>query len=174
MNGAHLHLLVNHIPVFAVVMGLAALIWAMVRNSNDMRLAAVCLFVLAGAFGFIAAETGDKAEDIIKHMADISEVAKPLIHQHEEAADFANVVAVILAVAAVAMVLIERFKKRFFSICQIAVLVLALTASAAMARTAYLGGLIRHTEIRGDYAQPIGGAGAPVGKNVQQPEHDDD
>lgn len=147
MNGAHVHLLINHIPLFGVSFGLVALVWSLARHSNDMRWAAIALFVVAGIFGWIAMETGESAEELVERLPGVT---KALIHSHEEAAEFANISATIVAVVALAMAALSRYKPQFVKSTQFILLLIALIASGAMARTAYLGGQIRHTEIRGE------------------------
>lgn len=158
MNGAHLHLLVNHIPVFAVVFGLIALAWAILRNSNEMRWAAIALFVLAGLSGWLAMETGESAETIAEKLAGVT---KGLIHEHEEAADFANVSATVLALGAILLAVISRLKPNFLNLTQRLLLLVAIFSSTVMARTAYLGGQIRHSEIRNQ--------SSPAGATVETP-----
>jgi len=147
MNGAHAHLLVNHIPLFGIIFGLVCLVWSMRRQSNDMRWAAILLFVLAGVGAWVGMETGEAAEDLVEHLPGVT---KALIHTHEEAAEYANIFGLILTGAAVSMALIERFKPKFLKITQIVVLVLALFTSTVIIRTTFLGGQIRHTEIRSE------------------------
>lgn len=148
MNGAHLHLLVNHIPIFTIAFGAAALAWSVYRGSDEMRWAAVGLFILAGVSAWAADLSGEAAEDLVKNLADVT---KALIHEHEEAADFAKASATLLALGSIGMVFIGRYKVKFYRTAQIALLVFAIFSSTIQARTAYLGGLIRHTEIRADH-----------------------
>lgn len=147
MNGAHLHLLVNHIPVFGVAFGLVALLWALARRSADMRCAAIALFLTAAIFGWLASETGESAEKIIEHLPGIT---KDLIHQHEEAAEAANVSTILLAAFALGLAAVARYKQRFLKATEIIVVILALVSSGLMARAAYLGGQISHPEIRSE------------------------
>lgn len=147
MNGAHAHLLVNHIPLFGIFFGLVSLIWSIRRQSNDMRWAAVLLFVLAGVFAWVSMETGESAEDLVEHLPGVT---KELIHTHEEAAEYAQIFALILAGAAFLMAILERYKPQFLKTTQIVVLLLALFTSTVIIRTTFLGGQIRHTEIRSE------------------------
>lgn len=144
MNQAHLHLLVNHLPVFAVTFGLLALVWTIARRSGEMRWASIGLFLLAGVSAWVAAETGEGAEEIVER---IPGVTKALIHNHEEAAEIANVFVWILAASAAGLAGIVRIRPQLLKAYQIGVLILALISSGLLARTAFLGGEIRHDEI---------------------------
>lgn len=144
-NAAQIHLLVNHIPIFGVLFGLAALLWSLIRPSRDMRWASIGLFVISAIFAWIAAESGDGAAEIVKN---IPGVVKALIHNHEEAADLAQISTIILAVLSLIGVAVERFKPALLKSIQILVLILALVTGVLLARTAHLGGLIHHEELR--------------------------
>lgn len=145
MNVAHYHLLVNHIPLFTVAFGLVAMTWSYFRRSDEMRYFAVALLVAGGLSGWLAAETGEGAEHALKGRP---EFTKEWIHPHEEAAEIANIGAWILAAAAAALIVIERFRRQNLPIAQLVVILLALVTMVLMARTAYMGGQIRHTEVR--------------------------
>jgi uncharacterized membrane protein len=146
MNGAHLHLLVNHVSLFCILIGVVALIFSMVRKSSDLRVLAVGLFVVAGIFGWIAMETGEQAEDILK-AADSS--VKIFIKPHEEAAEWAFRSCILIACLALATEWTARKKQKWFKPLQWILLVAAIHGSTVFATTAYLGGDIRHSEIRG-------------------------
>lgn len=148
MNGAHLHLLVNHIPIFGVTFGLIAMCWSIFRKSSELRFAAITLFIIAGGFGWLAMETGESAEDLLKTLP---EMTKDWIHNHEEAAEVSNILTTITALSAIALVTTLKLKSAYTQKIQILVLLFALLSSVAMARTAYLGGQIRHTEIRASH-----------------------
>jgi len=148
MNGAHLHLLVNHVSLFALLIGIVALAFSMKRKSVDLRVLAVGLFLVVGVFGWVASETGDQAEHIVKT---VDQDSKPLIHEHEEAADWAQASGFLIAGLAIVMEWTARKKQKFFKPAQWILLVFAIQGFTVFARTAYLGGLIRHTEVRGNF-----------------------
>ncbi|HSA58617.1 MAG TPA: hypothetical protein VLJ37_02920 [bacterium] len=156
MNAAQLHLLVNHIPIFGVAFGLAALLWSLARGSKDMRWASIALFLVSGAFAWVAVESGERAEDLVENLPG---VVKSLIHDHEEAAETTNVSIILLAALSLVMAAAARFKPALFKGVQVLVVVLALVSSVLLARTAHRGGLIRHTEIRGAAAGNTQGEG---------------
>lgn len=145
MNQAHLHLIVNHGPLFSVLFGLAALVWAMVRPSGVMRRAAIALFLVGGALSWVAVETGDRAEKVVEHIPGISEA---LVEEHEEAGEAANVAAWVLVLGALLLAAVEKIRPRALKSAQIGVLILALVSGGLLARAANLGGQIRHSEIR--------------------------
>ncbi|MBS1961115.1 MAG: hypothetical protein JST04_02785 [Bdellovibrionales bacterium] len=145
MNGAHLHLLVNHVSLFALTFGVIALVASMKRRSPDLRVFAVGLFVLVGAFALIADETGEKAEAVVKALGD---EFKPLIHTHEEAAEWAVRSGILTACLAIAMEWAARKRERWLRPIQWALLAVALHGLTVFSVTAWHGGKIRHSEIR--------------------------
>ncbi len=145
MNNAHLHLLVNHVSLFAVFFGGAALAVAIFRKSPELKWSALGLFLLAGVFVWIASLTGEGAEELVEHLPGVEE---SLIHAHEEAGEWAQVATTILAALSAGFFFLVRARPRWAQKALWALLVVALWTSAVLARTAYLGGSIRHTEIR--------------------------
>lgn len=146
MNAAQLHLLVNHVPIFGVAFGLAALFWSFARGSKDMRWASILLFLLSGVCAVVAVQSGGRAEDLVEKLPGVVE---SLIEDHEEAAELANISVLVLAGFSLLMAVAARFKPPLFKSVQALVVVLALASSVLLARAAHMGGLIRHTEIRG-------------------------
>lgn len=145
MNSAHYHLLVNHVPLFSLLFGVLALIWALVKKSNDMMLGATALFVLTGLFGWIAHETGEMAAQMLKQLPNFN---RELVHTHAQAANFAQAAGFIVAIVAILTMIVKKKKPNLYRPLQIFLLIIGLWAFSVVARTAYLGGPITHTEIR--------------------------
>lgn len=145
MNGAHLHLMVNHVSLFALSFGLLIFVAQLKFKSRELRLAALALFLVAGAFSAIAVESGESAEKVLTQA--VPGTQKDSIEEHEEAAEFAYVCTLAVAALSVGLMIVDRFKPRLAFVAQILLVVFAIAATAAMARTAFLGGKIRHSEI---------------------------
>lgn len=145
MNDAHLHLMVNHVSLFAMLFGLCALIASMKRKSGDLRGLASALFVLAGIFAWIAFETGEGAEAILKKVDPGSE---NFITEHELAAIWALRSGILVGSIAIAMEWALRKKIKWFKPLQWALLIFAIHGCSVFAATAFLGGKVRHTEVR--------------------------
>lgn len=144
MNAAHKHLILNHISLFALVIGVFVLAASIKRKSTDLRVLATVLFVIAGAFGWITMETGAKAADIVKSLGG----PEGLIHDHALAAMWAERSGFFVAGLALVMEWSACEKKKWAKVMQWVLLVAAIHGCTVFARTAYLGGFIRHTEIR--------------------------
>ena len=151
MSSAHWHLVLVHIPIVGVPFGLALLMWGLWRRSQDVRSAALVVFILCGLVAFQAKQTGDGAEEQLEKLPDFS---KTLVHQHEEMADKAFLLTGALALASLAAMVATRGGREMPRFASPLLLALALSSSAALAYTGSLGGEIRHTEIRGDSLSP--------------------
>jgi uncharacterized membrane protein len=161
MNGAHLHLALNHLPIFAIVFAIGFLAWGLVRRHpvilrSGLLLAAIAAVGAGGAF-----LTGEPAEEVIE---DQPGIVKERIHDHEEAADFGLWVTVAAGVVALGVLWQSRGRTEGPATGAATVaLVLALLALAALGRTAWLGGEISHPELRADSGMGAGsGGGMPV------------
>ena len=150
MNAAHAHLLLNHIPVIGAILGVMVLVWGFYRRNADVRTAAMLLFVIVALLSIPAFLTGEPAEHMINKMPGVD---RKLIHEHEEAAEFAIWVMEGLGVASLAGLYFAWTNKPVPRWLNIVILALGLATAAAMARTSNLGGVIRHPEINGVPAQ---------------------
>ena len=146
MNAAHLHLLVNHLPVIGALFAMFLLAWAALRRNSELTRAGLGLFVVAALAGLAAYYTGEPAEDLVERLPGVT---KAVIHQHEETAELATIL--LAGYGAFALGALVYFWKRTKNIPRgfiVAALLLGLIPAGAMALTANQGGEIRHTEIR--------------------------
>jgi hypothetical protein len=150
MNLVHLHLILNHVPVFGVVFGLALLSFAAFRNSRELTRISLGLFVVIALATIPLYFTGEPSENAVENLPG---VAKPIIEQHESAAAIAFGGAIALGVGGLAGLLLGRGQREVPRWVRSSVLCLALIAAGLMFWTANLGGQIRHSEIRrGEFA----------------------
>ena len=144
MNNAHLHLLVNHIPVLGTLLVLALLAFAAARRSAGRTRDALGLLAVLGVASVEVYLTGEPAADAVENVPGVSE---GLIESHEEAALAATIALGALAVLAIAA--LWRFRGRVLPRwVTFAGLAGTIAVAGMMAWTANLGGEIRHTEIR--------------------------
>lgn len=166
MNLAHVHLILNHVPVLGIGFGILLLAVGMVRKSGDIAKASLLLFVVAALVALPTYYTGEPAEEIVEHLPSVSESA---IEEHEEAAETALIGAEVLGVIALAGVLVFSRSSAVPAWFTTLSLVISLAAGGLMARTAGLGGRIHHPEIRDE-----AGAYLPMQENAPHPEERDD
>ena len=148
MSFTHLHLLLNHFPVIGIILITVVTAIAFVRKNNELTklslwgiagLAVVSLFVYL---------TGEPAEKAVEHLPGFSEA---ITERHEEAALFATIVMGLIG--AISLAALGFFRRREVPRKLIGVtLALSLAGSAVMGYAGFLGGQIRHTEIRSSTA----------------------
>jgi hypothetical protein len=156
-EGAHFHLLVNHVSLFALLFGVVVLAANFKWGGRDVLFVALGLFVVAGVFTWLAHESGETAEHLLKPM--MSDLEKTLFKEHELAAKFATIAGYLTAVVALVCGWVAIKKPTRLKVARIVTFVVALWATSVFARVAYLGGFIRHAEIRS--GSPAGTTSSP-------------
>jgi uncharacterized membrane protein len=145
MNGAHLHLLINHIPVLGTFFGLALLAFGVWKRSDELRKAALGTFVIVALAAVATYLTGDPAEDVIKGLPGVS---RAMIGRHDDAAGIALGGAIALGVLALGGLIWFRGGRQIKNWFSFLALAAAILVTGLMAWTANLGGQVRHPEIR--------------------------
>lgn len=146
----HLHLLLNHLPIFGAVFGVLLLAVGLVRRSSELTRVSLGFLALLGVASVVVFLTGEPAEEAIEHMPDFS---KGLVERHEDAALVATIVTGTLGALALASLIVYRRRALPRWLTTLG-LVAALGSTAAMGYAANLGGQIRHTEIRAGAPRP--------------------
>ena len=144
MNQTHIHLLITHLPIFGSILGGLVLAYALWTKSNHTKIAAYYVFILSALGAGIAYFTGEAAEETIEN---IQGIAKNMIEEHEEFAIFSLVSLLLLGAASIIGILITIRKSIHARTTALVILFISLISFGLVARTGYLGGQIRHTEI---------------------------
>ncbi len=145
MGASHIHLITNHFPIVGVLCGLLVMAYGMSRQSPPTLAAAYMLFVFSALVGLVAYFTGEGAEYVAKKLPGVTHDS---IELHEEAATYALVAYIILMIFSVIGFL--RSKNHYNRIRKLAIIILiiAVVTAGIAGVTGFLGGLIRHTELR--------------------------
>jgi uncharacterized membrane protein len=152
MNQTHVHLLINHLPVFGSILGTIVLAHALWTKSNQTKIAAYNLFILSAIGAAIAYATGEAAADVVEK---IPGVLKQNIERHENFALVSLVASIVLGTVSIVGLYLTIIKSSLTRIFASAVFVISLISFGLAARTGYLGGFIRHTEINLNNVSPI-------------------
>lgn len=143
MNAVHLHLIVNHIPIFTTLIGIFVLGWGMYKKEISIRNIAFALFIIGAVSSYVAMETGESAEEIVEELTAVSHDA---IHDHEEAAELSFWFALVMGLLSIVALAARKLKLRFETGLNVAILITALITLGVLAYTGYKGGEIRHPE----------------------------
>lgn len=155
MDAAHIHLLANHFPILGSVFGLLVLAYSLtLRNpSQPVRTAAYLILIVSAAGALVANASGEGAEEAVEHLPGVIHDA---IEAHEDAAPFAVAASALAGALSLAGIAAGILKPAWGGRLALATALAALFAFAASARTGWLGGKIRHTELDGARPAPAG------------------
>ena len=145
MNWVHLHLALNHVPVLGSLFVLILLVVGLVKRSDELKRTSLWCFFLLVLISIPIKFTGDFAYE--KTSAE-TWMSTPIAETHEQSADQATTGVFLLGIAAALGLFRGRRKRTIPTWVYATTLILALATFVLMARTANLGGQIRHTEIR--------------------------
>ena len=145
MDWVHLHLALNHLPVLGTPFLLGLLLWSWARRQAVTLRFCLWLFVALAAASIAIKFTGDFAAEKIGASPGFD---KTLIKSHEESADQATTGVFLMGIAAAVALFCSRGGRAGPKWSLGLLALLALVTFALMARTANLGGHIRHPEIR--------------------------
>ncbi|TXT33814.1 MAG: hypothetical protein FD136_684 [Chitinophagaceae bacterium] len=152
MTQTHIHLLITHLPIFGSLLGAVVLILGLWMKSNETKIASYFLFIISSIGAGISYLTGEAAEETVENIQGIVEAT---IKEHEEFALYALISLIILGIASIIGLFLTSIKSPLTSTTAIVILFISLFSFVLVARTGYLGGKIRHTEI-------VNGAAAPL------------
>jgi len=147
MNWAHIHLILNHIPLIGIGFVILLFIIGLLRKSNELIKVSLIFVVIVALWAIPAYLTGEPAEEIVENLPGISE---NLIKSHEESAETAFIFTEIVGALALITLFVRRFFQTLGNRLTIIVLIGLLISGGLIAWTANLGGKINHPEIRSD------------------------
>lgn len=144
----HVHLAINHSPLYSEVFAFFLLLIGTIRRNRTLVTTGLVMTIVAALCGYAADWSGNGAADILqKANPPIAGVDTKAIGLHDEAATFVLVSGSITAAVAIVALWWGRRGTRPRWI-EIVVIVLALWSVTVVLRTALLGGRIHHPEVR--------------------------
>lgn len=152
MTQTHIHLLINHLPIFGSIFGGLILAYGLWVKSNQTILAAYYLFIISTIGTVIAYLTGEDASKLVEKIPGVN---KTMIESHNAFALVALVSMIILGIASLIGILLTLKNTLISRTFAKVTLIASVISFALSARTGYLGGQIRHTELNPEIANPI-------------------
>src|SRR5688500_7613816 len=168
MDAVHIHLLLNHIPVISTIFAVPLFAYALLRKSDELKRLALIILVFAAVVAIPVYLTGEPAEEAVEKLAGVSHT---IIEQHEDAAKISMIFLMTTGALSLVGLFLMRTKKAFVAGWFVLIsLLFSVITAGLMARTANLGGQIRHSEIR------AGNAGSQQTENptAEKSKKDDD
>ena len=145
MNWAHVHLIINHIPVIGIGLLILLFIVAMVRKNKGLITVALAFIILISLATIPVYLTGEPAEEVVEDMPGISE---ELIKEHEEQAEIAFILVEVAGGLALITLIARRYSDNLGQRLVILTLLVLIVSGGLLGWTANLGGKIHHEEIR--------------------------
>ncbi|MBL0019076.1 MAG: hypothetical protein IPP17_22295 [Bacteroidetes bacterium] len=137
MDAAHIHLLINHLPVFGSILGAMVLVHGLYAKSDATKIAAYNIFTLSSIGAVIAYFTGEGAEEAVEGLPGVLESRT---EAHEDFAMFALVTLILLGVASLVANYLTLRKPKLTKSTAIVVLLISLVSFGLVARTGPAGG----------------------------------
>ena len=150
MNQTHIHLLITHLPIFGSLLGTLVLGFGLWKKSSTTKIAAHYLLIISAIGAGIAYITGEAAEETVENIQGVSE---NIIEQHADFATYALIALVAVGIASLLTIYLDYLKNSLAKSATTITLFLAVISFVLVARTGYLGGQIRHTEIESNTTQ---------------------
>jgi len=147
MNAAQLHLLLNHLPVLLPIVGAGLIAIGLALKSSEIREAGVWLLIFSALAAIPVYLSGEPTQNILKNYPGTSRL---LIEDHESSALPALILLEVTGVVSLLFAYQLRIKKNAINKTWMwgLLILLSVISFSLVARTAHLGGLIRHEEIR--------------------------
>ncbi|MFM6924394.1 MAG: hypothetical protein ACKOU7_02755 [Ferruginibacter sp.] len=164
MNPTHLHLLLNHFPIIGTLIGSCLLLWGIITKNGHIKSISALLLACMAVIAIPVYLTGEPAEESVEQLGAVNEQA---IQLHEEAAEIAIWLMGITGIISLVALLLSFKKYRQGNLVFVLAFILSALCFASMARTGYLGGQIRHTEISSTVGSNAGQAEQETEGNAQ-------
>ncbi len=168
IDPAHWHLLLNHFPIILSIVGTGFIIAAFLFKKQHLRFGGLLLLIIAAAGAYLAFQTGEGAEEAVENLAGVSHDA---IEKHEGSANTGLKIILGTGLIALITILLVHAKKKQANVFLIITLLASLASAGYMSYVGYTGGVIRHSEIRGDFG---GSKSNAEGQILNANEQDDD
>ena len=161
INGAHLHLLLNHFPILGTLFALGLMLGGIFFKKDLLIRAGLVANVIFALFAIPVYLSGEEAEEVVESIVSINGNA---LDEHEEQGEIA--LWVILMGGAISLgTLLASLRSEIISRpLKWINIVIIIFAASVMIRTGLTGGKIRHSEINAN----VQGSGS------MEHEHDDD
>ncbi|MEA5505082.1 hypothetical protein VB735_18615 [Halotia wernerae UHCC 0503] len=148
LSWVHIHLILNHFPIIGAIFGLLLLIVALFRKSEELKLASYWVFAIIALITIPVYFSGTQAATVVSNLPNVSD---SIIHSHREIAQQSLIALEILGIISLASLFLFRGARKTPTWFSATLLILVVVATGLVSWTGLRGGVIRHTEVRGDF-----------------------
>ncbi len=145
MNEAQVHLLTNHFPIIGTLIAIAVILYAFFANNKAVANTGCTIAVAMALMSIPVFLSGEGAEHMVEDMAGTSAY---FLEEHEELGKTAFWVMLGAGLLSVVVLVINSMRSVMSRTWTGVVLLVLIATFALMAYVGYLGGKIRHIEIR--------------------------
>lgn len=172
LSWAHVHLIFNHFPIVGAIFGLLLLVYAIRKKSEELQRASYWSFVIIALITILVFLTGTQAAELV-HDHKLPNVSDSIVHRHKDIAEQALIALEILGLMSLGGLLLFRGAKITPNWFTVALLIVAVISTCLVSWAGVRGGMIRHTEVRGDleFLAPTGETKLSVQKEGLKTEH---
>lgn len=148
MDGAYLHLLINHAPLWGFLVGTLALAVSLLRKNDPWVDLSLWIIALSGLVTFGVYATGLPAEESLNAVKAMDPATQNLVDVHEEASIPALIATMIAGTGALSLLVVVRGPDNTPHKGYSALLLLgSLICVGFMGWVSHLGGQIHHDEV---------------------------
>jgi hypothetical protein len=156
----YIHVLLNPLPVYGLLIGLIGLVIALILKSRRAQITTLILVFISSASAWPVYEFGQEGYDRVLSMAD--DAGQAWLDEHRERGeDLIWIFYALVALSAIAIAAPIKWPKSSMPLA-LAVLLLGAVTLGSGAYIAYAGGRVRHREFRNEPPPP------------KRPEHEHD
>jgi glucan phosphoethanolaminetransferase (alkaline phosphatase superfamily) len=144
----YIHVLLNPLPVYGLLVGLIGLVIALILKSRRAQIATLTLVLISSASAWPVYEFGQQGYDRVLSMAD--EAGQAWLDEHRKRGeDLIWLFYVLVALSAIAIATPIKWPKSSVPLA-VAVILLGAVILGSGAYIAYAGGRVRHREFRNE------------------------
>lgn len=147
MDLTHAHLFLNHVPIICSLIAFVFLGYAPLFRKPELVKLSLWFFLIIAIIFIPVYLTGEPAEENIEKNFGVPE---DIVDKHEEAALVSLVIISLLGAVSIAGLFLYRKATALSKWFAYLLVILNIAIVISFARTATLGGEIRHIEIRGE------------------------
>lgn len=148
----YVHVLLNPVPVYGLLVGWIGLIIALFLKSRRAQIVTLILVLISGLSAWPVYEFGEQGYDRVLSMTD--DDGQAWLDEHQARAEKLIYVFYALAALSAAAIVVPIRWPKFSAALSIAVVLLGAVALGSGSYIAYAGGKVRHREFRNEPAPP--------------------